>query len=32
VQTLGEAQPAASNDSPPGRARNRRVEVFVSAV
>ncbi|MBC7454599.1 MAG: OmpA family protein [Massilia sp.] len=29
VQTLGEARPAAPNNSAAGRARNRRVEVFL---
>jgi chemotaxis protein MotB len=30
VQSFGEYQPVASNDTPEGRARNRRVELFFS--
>jgi outer membrane protein OmpA-like peptidoglycan-associated protein len=30
VVPMGEAQPAASNSTPEGRARNRRVEFFIS--
>ena len=29
VQGMGSRQPVASNDSADGRARNRRVEIFV---
>src|SRR5262249_19053492 len=32
LQTLGKRNPRASNHTPEGRARNRRVEVFLSAV
>lgn len=31
VQSLGEAKPVAANTTPEGRARNRRVEVFLAA-
>jgi V8-like Glu-specific endopeptidase len=31
VQSLGEAKPIAANTTPEGRARNRRVEVFLAA-
>jgi V8-like Glu-specific endopeptidase len=30
VQSLGEAKPIANNNTPEGRARNRRVEVFLA--
>lgn len=31
VQSLGEARPVTTNTTPQGRARNRRVEVFIAA-